>query len=157
MGTVSWVALTNVTGPRGEPLQFTASPGIKSVPVTVSVKGCVLQKGVADGESDVMVGATTENCAEDDPPPGEGLRTVTVTSPTDETSPGKSDTLSCVASTYELARVCVLPPHSTVEHGRKLLPTTTTEVNPDPAVVLGGVIEVTLGVGSDVDGATVKG
>lgn len=148
-----------MTGPRGGPFQFTASPGIKSVPVTVSVKPWVLQDGVeamfvVDAESDVIVGATTENCAEDDPPPGEGLRTVTVTGPTDETSAGKSDTLSCVAPTYELVRV--LPPNCTLEHGRKLLPTTTTEVNPDPAVVLGGVIEVRLGAGSDAGGTTVK-
>ena len=37
-----------------------------------------------------------------------------------------------------------------------MLPTTMTEVKPDPAVVLGGVIDVTLGAGSDVGGATEK-
>ena len=75
---VSLVALANVVV-RGEPFQFTTEEETKLVPLTVSVKlapPCV----ALDGESFVIVGAgllMVKVFAEDVPPPGAGLLTVT--------------------------------------------------------------------------------
>jgi hypothetical protein len=98
IAAVSVVEFTNDVG-RGEPFQFTTSPGIKSVPFTVSVRPDGLHAGVefdivVDAESDVSIGATIENCRLDMPPPGVGVETVTCTGTTDAISAAEIGALS---------------------------------------------------------------
>jgi len=82
IAAVSCVALTNVVT-RGESFQLTADVFTKFVPFTVIVKPAALQDGVeapevVDAESEVMAGGEIVNAnAEDVPPPGARVNTVT--------------------------------------------------------------------------------
>jgi hypothetical protein len=110
----SSVALTNVVG-RGEPFQFTTVSLVKVVPlmvevaiteVTSSVKPAGAQYGVdaicvVDAESVPMLSAeTVKETAEEVPPPGTGVTTVTGTFPADARSAGRIGALSCVGLIY---------------------------------------------------------
>ena len=97
---VSCVLLTNVVV-RPEPFQFTEAPFTKLEPLTVSVKAeppavpLVGESELIDGTGLLMVKLNPL----DVPPPGVGLKTVTVAVPAVVISLARIDAVSCVLLT----------------------------------------------------------
>src|SRR5215472_5297791 len=96
----------------------------------------------------IVFTATMKVEAFDRPPPGEGLKTVTVTVPAAAKSAAVMWACSRVLLTMVVVRLA--PFHSTVEAGTKLLPCTVSVKGNAPAGALLGETAVTAGAGFGV-------
>jgi hypothetical protein len=147
IAAVNRVALTNVVT-RALPCHSTTELLTKFVPFTVRVSAPVPALTVL-GDMDVVVGTglfTVNVTAVDVPPPGAGFVTVTPgVLPGVATSPARINAVNCVALTNVVARAA--PPKFTVDVATKFVPV-TVNVNPaDPATILFGESDVTVGTG----------
>lgn len=133
-------------------MKFTFELETKLVPVTVNVNA-LEPAAMLVGEIELTVGtgllaAVTLKLIEfDGPPPGFGLLTKTAGVPAVATSVARIAAVSCV----ELTKVVTLfaPPKFTNAPFTKFVPV-TVNVNPaEPAAMLVGEIEVTVGTGFD--------
>jgi hypothetical protein len=79
------------------------------------------------------------------PPPGAGLKTVTLAVPPDMISEAGITAVSCVAETYVVARAA--PFHQATEFGTKPLPDRVMVKDASPAVADGGEMPVRTGTG----------
>ena len=124
IAAVAWVEERTVVV-RSNPFHLTLDPETKPVPVTVRVNAA--PPAVADeGESEVMVGVgllTVKVFPVDVPPPGAGLKTVTVGVPAVAMSVASMEAVACVEEMTLVVR-------STPFH-RTLAP----ETNPVPVTV----------------------
>jgi hypothetical protein len=89
-------------------------------------------------------------CALDVPPPGFGLETVTHAVPADAISAAGTVTVSCIEETNVTGVRLVLPPlqpacHATDEEVVKFVPIRVKVNDPDPAIALFGLIDVSVG------------
>jgi hypothetical protein len=143
---VSEVALPN-TVTSAVPFQFTTEPLTKLVPVTVSVN--VESPAVAEvGRMDVRTGAgllTVNVCADEVPPAGRGLKTVTEKVPPTE----KSDAGTVAVNDVALTNVVVKaePFQFTTELFTKFVPVTVSVSCGSPAFPEVGEIEASVGAG----------
>ena len=140
-------ALTNVVT-RALPCHSTTELLTKFVPFTVSVNAPLPALAVL-GEIELTVGTglfTVNVTGVDVPPPGAGFVTVTPgVLPGAATSPARINAVNCVALTNVVARAA--PPKFTVDVLTKLVPV-TVNVNPaEPATILFGESDVTVGAG----------
>jgi hypothetical protein len=140
------VALTKVVT-RELPLNVTAAPDRKPVPLTVSVKPAPPTIAPV-GESDVIVGTglfTANGELPDVPPPGAGFVTVTLNDPAAAMSAAVIDTVNCVAFTNVV--VLALPLKFTTEVETKFVPFTVSVKATPPFTALAGESEVMVGTG----------
>ena len=143
---VSCVLLTNVVV-RFEPFHFTEAPETKLEPLTVSVKPeppavpLVGESELIDGRGLLIVKVDPP----DVPPPGVGLKTVTVAVPAVVISLARIDAVSCVLLTNVVVRL--EPFHFTEAPETKLEPLTVSVKPEPPAVPLAGESELIDGRG----------
>jgi len=143
---VSWVLLTNVVD-RSLPFQRAAEPETKLEPFTVKVKAGPPAVAL-EGDKDVKLGTRlviVNVTALEVPPPGEGLKTVTLAEPAVATSAAAIVAVNRVL----LINVVILLPafHWTVEALTKPVPLTVSENAPPPAVAEAGLRLVIAGTG----------
>jgi hypothetical protein len=146
IAAVICVALTNVVT-RELPLNVTAAPDRKPVPLTVSVKAAPPTVALV-GESEVIVGTglfTAKGEFADVPPPGAGLVTVTFKVPADAISAAAIDAVNCVALTNVV--VLGLPLKFTTEVETKFVPFTVSVKVAPPFTALAGESDVMVGTG----------
>jgi hypothetical protein len=146
IAAVTCVALTKVVT-RELPLNVTAAPDRKPVPLTVSVKPAPPTVTPA-GESEVIVGTglfTAKGEFADVPPPGAGLVTVTLNVPAVAMSAPVIDAVTFVALTKVV--VFAVPLKFTTEEATKLVPFTVRVKAAPPADALVGDSEVIVGTG----------
>jgi hypothetical protein len=148
MAAVSVVAEPKVVG-RTLPFHWTTELVMKFVPVTVSVKAgppAVADEGLIPLVVGTGLAATIVNvCPFEVPPPGVGLRTVTVRVAAEAMSVAVMAAVSCVAETYVVVRL--EPFQRTTEVGTKLLPVTVSVKAGPPAVVEVGLSPLVVGTG----------
>jgi hypothetical protein len=146
IAAVTCVALTKVVT-RELPLNVTAAPDRKPVPLTVSVKPAPPTVTPA-GESEVIVGTglfTAKGEFADVPPPGAGLVTVTLNEPAAAISAAAIDAVNCVALTNDVA--LAVPLKFTTEVETKFVPFTVSVKATPPFTALAGESEVMVGAG----------
>jgi hypothetical protein len=149
--TVSWVPLTKVVVSAAV-FQETAVDGTNPEPLTVSVVSDELASTLA-GAIVVATGTGlfTEICAaEDAPPPGEGLTTVTFAMDPSARSPAWTVALKTLTDTYVVASAT--PFHWATEPGIKPVPWMLRTVSVEPAVSEPGVKDVIAGTGFGAGG-----
>src|SRR5437660_3803009 len=132
---------------RSLPFQRTTEPETKFVPFAVSVNSAPPATSLA-GASALSVGEgllTEKLCSPELPPPGAGLKTVTVTVPPVAMSLAGMEAVSCMLLTKVVARS--LPFQRTTEPAMKPLPRTVTVNAAAPAVALAGESELIPGAG----------
>jgi hypothetical protein len=126
--------------------------GSKFAPATVRVKAdppAVIVLGLI-AESEGMGLATVKACAAEIPPPGAGLKMVTLIGPGATRSPARMTAVSVELLTKEVLRLA--PFHWTTEAGSKLAPATVRVKAGPPATAAVGLMLDSPGAGS----ATVK-
>lgn len=133
---------------RSAPFHFTVEVLTKLLPLTVSVNS--LPPGAAEeGLKELMAGdglfTVKFNGGSESPPPGVGLKTVTVTLAPVAISAAVTAAVSCVTETKEVVRSA--PFHRTTEVPTKLVPLTVSVNASPPAVAEVGLIEVVVGAG----------
>ena len=146
MLAVSWVPLTKVVV-RSVPFQRTTEPETKFVPVTVKVNPAPPAWALF-GDSWVNVGAgllTVNVRAEDVPPPGAGVNTVTCAVPAGAMSAAGIAAVSCVPLTNVVVRS--VPFQRTTEPVTKFVPVTVSVKADPPTVALLGERELSPGTG----------
>src|SRR5439155_13134505 len=147
IAAVSWVALTNVVV-RAAPFHCTVLPLTKPVPVTVSVNAALLISALL-GLRPVSVGAglfTVSVCAAEVPPPGAGVRTVTLAVPAAAMSAAVIAAVSWMVLTKVVGRAA--PFHCTVvEPFTNPVPVTVSVNAAPPTVALVGTSAVIVGMG----------
>jgi hypothetical protein len=146
MAAVSRVELTNVVV-RSELLSCTFDAGTKPVPFTVSVKAGPPAETL-EGDSDEIDGdgLLTENVwADEVPPPGVGVLTVTGTEAPDAMSEALIDAVSWVLLTKVVVFATLF--HCTVEPLTKPVPVAVSVKAAPPADALLGESEVSVGAG----------
>src|SRR6266404_29508 len=147
IAAVSWVALTNVVV-RAAPFHCTVLPLMKPVPVTVSVNAAPLTSALL-GLRPVSVGAglfTVNVCAAEVPPPGAGVRTVTLAVPAAAMSAAVIAAVSWMVLTKVVGRAA--PFHCTVvEPFTNPVPLTVSVKAAPPTVALVGTSAVIVGMG----------
>jgi hypothetical protein len=146
IAAVTCVALTKVVT-RELPLNVTAAPDRKPVPLTVSVKPTPPTVAPV-GESEVIVGTglfTAKGEFADVPPPGAGFVTVTLKVPAAAISAAAIDAVNCVALTNVV--VLALPLKFTTEVETKFVPFTVRVKAAPPFTALAGESEVMVGAG----------
>src|SRR5437762_293802 len=147
IAAVSWVALTNVVV-RAAPFHCTVLPLTKPVPVTVSVNAALLISALL-GLRPVSVGAglfTVSVCAAEVPPPGAGVRTVTLAVPAAAMSAAVIAAVSWMVLTKVVVRAA--PFHCTVvEPFTNPVPLTVRVKAAPPTVALVGTSAVIVGTG----------
>src|SRR6267143_5645078 len=147
IAAVSWVALTNVVA-RAAPFHCTVLPLTKPVPVTVSVNAAPLTSALL-GLRPVSVGAglfTLNVCAAEVPPPGAGVRTVTLAVPAAAMSAAVIAAVSWMVLTKVVVRAA--PFHCTVvEPFTNPVPLTVSVKAAPPTVALVGTSAVIVGMG----------
>jgi hypothetical protein len=140
------VALTYVVV-RFVPFQRTTEPEMKFVPLTVNVKAdppAVAEEGLRL----VVVGTgllIVKVWGLDVPPPGVGLKTVTLAVPAVAMSAARIDAVTWVALTYVVVRF--VPFHLTTDPEMKLVPFTVRVKPAPPAVTELGLRLVVVGMG----------
>ena len=135
---------------RFEPFHLTTELEMKLVPFTVRVKPAppaVAELGlrlvvVGTGLSGTLI---VKVWAFEVPPPGAGLKTVTLAVPAVAMSAARIDAVSCVALTYVVVRF--VPFHLTTELEMKFVPFTVTVKPAPPAVADEGLRLVVVGKG----------
>ena len=147
---VTCVALTYVVV-RPVPFQRTTELEMKLVPFTVRVKAA--PPAVAElGLRPVVVGTGLSGTlivnvwAFEVPPPGAGLKTVTLAVPATAMSAALIDAVSCVALTYVVVRFVAF--HLTTELEMKLVPLTVKVKADPPAVADAGLRVEIVGTGA---------
>ena len=154
---VNCAALTKVVA-RSDPFHRTAESATKFVPITVNVKAeppAVAEDGFKllvagtglDATGALMVNVT----ALDVPPPGAGLKTVTLAAPAVAISAAVMEAVNCVALTNVVVRLD--PFHRTADPLTKLLPLIVSVKAAPPAAVEDGFRLLIAGTGLDATGA----
>ena len=132
IAAVSCVAEPNVVV-RFAPFHRTTEPATKFVPVTVSVNAAepvAVEVGVmlVNVGAGLLAALTVNVSAEEVPPPGVGLNTVTCAVPADATSAADIAAVSCVAEPNVVVRFA--PFHRTTEPATKFVPVTVSGTPP---------------------------
>ncbi len=146
IAAVSWVSETKVVR-RSAPFQRTTAPLAKPDPFTVRVKAAPPAVAVA-GESEVIAGAgllMVKVSPGDSPPPGAGLKTVTLAVPAVAMSVTGIAAVSWVSETKVVGRLA--PFQRTTAPLAKPEPFTVRVKAAPPAVAVAGASEVIAGAG----------
>src|SRR5499425_1815611 len=135
---------------RGWPPTVAVAPAAKPVPVTVSVKAALPAVTLA-GLKLLMVGvgftlATVSERAPDVPPPGAGVKTVTLGVPAAEISLAGMAAVSCVDETYVVVRLAPLT--WTIDPLVKLEPVAVRVKAAPPAEAVVGLMLERMGAGA---------
>jgi hypothetical protein len=134
---------------RPLPFQFTVEVVTKLEPFRVRVKAGPPAMALAGTNGKVIAGIgllQVNVCALEVPPPGVGLKTVTVAVPPTVQSEAGTVACSCVAVWETIARLA--PFHMTWEEGTKLVPVTVrVKAGPNAVTLAGESGEVVVGTG----------